>query len=513
MKKSENIIFHVLCMLITPLSIIFFLALTICALFLMGFTYMPEHVVVRNDIKMVARVSSFLDEMVYYYQYKNIFFYGKELGDEYYGSGGSDPLAQASVQTPVRWTFYDLDGNVIESDSGDKLYNNAGRSDMDEMDDVNKNDNFYDCSRIYDKEILEKAETRSMELALSYQAMYRNAEKEKSVNRPNQTIISQETIDVIEDFLINQGYSVVNSDSYYPPYLENADGLYAFWQSVSAGKNAEQEFLSIEQTGALYYSLLKYDNGNPYLVNEIIGWDEDCLPVISTSMCRGVLDWDLADDDFYYQIYPDNVSFDSCMLLRLKPVDKEFYELAEKYIFPIAYSNNNMFLCDWSCDNYNDLSFNDLFDFFYRIKNGESVNVQEFERIEAPYHYLCIPSELFEDTIMPYFDITADELRELSLYDSARDIYPWQEINCENVIHYPSVEPEVVKHQINENGTFTLTVNVRCNDFMTDCLFTHEVAIRQLESGGYQYLGNQIVYRSEFELPPNRSRLLNVFQE
>ena len=62
---------------------------------------------------MVARVNSFLDEQVDYYQYKNAFFYGKELGYEYYGSGGGDPLADTNVRIPKRWTLYDLDGNTI----------------------------------------------------------------------------------------------------------------------------------------------------------------------------------------------------------------------------------------------------------------------------------------------------------------------------------------------------------------------------------------------------------------
>ena len=83
------------------------------AIFVSGYAYTPEHVVVRNDIKMVARVSSFLDEQVDYYQYKNAFFYGKNLGYEYYGSGGGDPLADTDGRVPKRWTLYDLDGNTI----------------------------------------------------------------------------------------------------------------------------------------------------------------------------------------------------------------------------------------------------------------------------------------------------------------------------------------------------------------------------------------------------------------
>ncbi|MBT9617839.1 hypothetical protein [Mediterraneibacter faecis] len=42
---------------------------------------------------MVASVNSFLQEQVYYYEYKNLIFRGsEELGYENYGNGGRDPL-------------------------------------------------------------------------------------------------------------------------------------------------------------------------------------------------------------------------------------------------------------------------------------------------------------------------------------------------------------------------------------------------------------------------------------
>lgn len=155
-----------------------------------------------------------------------------------------------------------------------------------------------------------------------------------------------------------------------------------------------------------------------------------------------------------------------------------------------------------------DLSFNDLLEFFYKVRNNDYFYAQDYESVREPYYYSYIPASLFENTIMPYFDISLQEFRERNLYDSEKGIYPWQEICCDNVTYYPTVEQEVVNYQNNENGTFTFTVNVRCNDYKTDRLFTHEVVIRHLEDGGYQYLSNKITYKSEIELPPNKPRLL-----
>ena len=59
------------------------------------FFYSPEHVVERNGTRMVASVHSFLQEKVYYYEYKNVLFRGTEqIGWEDYGNGGGDPLQQ-----------------------------------------------------------------------------------------------------------------------------------------------------------------------------------------------------------------------------------------------------------------------------------------------------------------------------------------------------------------------------------------------------------------------------------
>lgn len=124
-KGTGQRIFCMLSMLIKMLSVFAFALLSFFSIFIMGFSYKPEHIVTKNGIKMIARATSFSDEQVYYYQYRNIFFYGKQLGYEYYGSGSRDPLAQTPLSEPVQWIFYDLDGNVIDSGSGDRSNDNG----------------------------------------------------------------------------------------------------------------------------------------------------------------------------------------------------------------------------------------------------------------------------------------------------------------------------------------------------------------------------------------------------
>lgn len=51
---------------------------------------------------------------------------------------------------------------------------------------------------------------------------------------------------------------------------------------------------------------------------------------------------------------------------RVLPLDETCREWNRKYILPIGYELNNMFLTDWSEEDFGDLDFYDAFDLFYR---------------------------------------------------------------------------------------------------------------------------------------------------
>lgn len=115
-KKRENKPFW-LCIVRIVLhlvSVVGVLVLGFYFFIFMVFAHTPEHVVEKNGIKMVASVNSFLDMNVDYYAYKNLLFYGKNLGHEWYGSGGNDPLDAEPPLEPKSWMFYDLDGNMLD---------------------------------------------------------------------------------------------------------------------------------------------------------------------------------------------------------------------------------------------------------------------------------------------------------------------------------------------------------------------------------------------------------------
>lgn len=62
-------------------------------------------------------------------------------------------------------------------------------------------------------------------------------------------------------------------------------------------------------------------------------------------------------------------------------------------------------------------------------------------------------------------------------------------------------ESEVISGQANPDGTITLQVWMLSTDLKADCLFSHEVTVRPLDDGRFQFVGNRITSRTEYGLP------------
>lgn len=272
--------------------------------------------------------------------------------------------------------------------------------------------------------------------------------------------------------------------------------------------DAEVSFWGVSSTGGLYYRKFCFVDGKSYGIFAGADWKDDGKLELLYAEKREIFYWDMTyNADFIYRDLHLDRHWDAAHLLRLHPVDKPMYDLTMKYILPIGYHNVNLFLLDWSSDDYGNLCFNDLLDYLYRLKYNDYLYARDYPRYTTPYSYSAIPAKLFEDTIVPYFDISMEEFRERALYDAENDIYPWQDISCDNVLYFPSLIPEVTECIEIDDSTKKLIVNVMCPDYQTDKLFVHEVTIRVLSDGEYQYIGNQITYRSDINIPSPQARI------
>ncbi len=74
----------------------------------------PEHVVEKENGKMVGYVYSFLRTRVDYYEYINFFLRSEKIKfSEDYGKGGFDPIENPNIHAVQEYTYYDKNGKVI----------------------------------------------------------------------------------------------------------------------------------------------------------------------------------------------------------------------------------------------------------------------------------------------------------------------------------------------------------------------------------------------------------------
>lgn len=220
-----------------------------------------------------------------------------------------------------------------------------------------------------------------------------------------------------------------------------------------------------------------------------------------------VWDWELTEKgNFFYRIFPaSDKHYADFILIRMKAPNLELYDLTMKYIWAGDYMATNVFLIDWTEDDFGDLCLNDLWDSLYYDCYG-----QYFEH-DCNLERRCymIPASELEEVILPHFNMSLDAFRQMAQYEEETDSYPWRKIVTNDLVflYYYCCEPEVTAYQANSDGTLTLTVEAISTDLKMDCLFAHEVTVRPLENGNFQFVGNKVTYQTEYGLPFCEPRL------
>lgn len=348
---------------------------------------------------------------------------------------------------------------------------------------------------------------RCLEIAEVCKDAYAAAEKVPVDFPADSFILSQNGFDAIEACMIDAGYPTLDSQGDYPTYLANSDGVYDFWECVTAEKPAQMWYLRVLESGGFSYILFRFDGtaGWYYIADVEYEGGED--PRISRMESHQVLDWELTQKgNFYYQTRPSDIHYVDYAVVRLIPPDRSLYDLTRKYILPVGYQATNLFLCDWNENDFGDVSFNDVFEYLYQLKENALLYAEDFPQHDDPY-YSMVPADMFEEAVLSYFDISRQELRERAMYDSQTQSYPWREEGTSEFLYFPFMDMEVTQYRDNPDGTITLTVNVSSPELKTDDLFGHEVTVRPLENGGFQYVANRITYQTEYGLPPSVPRL------
>lgn len=305
------------------------------------------------------------------------------------------------------------------------------------------------------------------------------------------------------------GYAAVDCENRVD--MTQMQSVMDFCDSVENQKEAEVTIIQVSSLGGFSVYHLQTENGVVHVKRCYYGYKDGIMKSEDEGEYQTDY-WRYTDDGYlmfsgtYFseELYVLTLSSaEEHVAFRILPLDAKCRELNEKYLLPIGYELNNMFLVDWNEDDFGDLNFYDMFDLLYpKLHNEKFPYVADDNLgIGAVYH---IPKTEFENVIMEYFNIDSETLQSKTVYDSEDSTYDKDSNSYEYEMIYASPYPpfgEVVDYTENADGTLTLIVDGVWPDYNSDLAFRNTVVVQPLEDGTFRYLSNSIE-QIELELPP-----------
>ena len=311
-------------------------------------------------------------------------------------------------------------------------------------------------------------------------------------------IADLETIRGIVNCLGENGYPAVDSRNQIN--MTDPEKVVEFCEKVDAQEEAEITILEVSYLGGFVKYDLHTKDGNVDVVRNYYKYENGDIQREVTGSYQAEY-WNYTEEGylmfsgvwFSEELYVLTLSGEEeHTALRVQPLDETYRELSRKYLRPIGFEQNNMFIVDWSEDDFGALNFYDMYDILYPKVNGQYVPYIADDNLAVSAVYR-IPKEEFESVIMKYFNIDSETLQSKTVYYSEDSTYEYKPRGFEEVEYPEYPYSEVVDFTENSDGTITLTANVVFPYAGDSKVYAHEVVVRPLEDGGVQYVSNQII--------------------
>ena len=337
--------------------------------------------------------------------------------------------------------------------------------------------------------IQEESEENADEIISVCINLYEKAEEENK-------LADLETIRSIVNRLGENGYPAV--DSRNQVNMTEAEQVLEFCEKVDAQEEAELTILEISYLGGFVKYDLHTKDGNVDVVRSYYGYENGEIQKEVTGRYQAEY-WNYTEEGylmfsgvwFSEELYVLTLSgAEEHTALRVLPLDETYRELSRKYLRPIGFEQNNMFIVDWSEEDFGDLNFYDMYDILYPKVNGQYVPYVADDNLSVSAVYQ-IPKEEFESVIMKYFNIDSEMLQSKTIYDSEDSTYEYKPRGFEEVEYPEYPYSEVVGFTENNDGT--LIANVVFPYAGDSKVYAHEVVVRPLEDGEVQYVSNRII--------------------
>ena len=337
--------------------------------------------------------------------------------------------------------------------------------------------------------------------------IYEHAYKGEASN----VVLNDETVLEMQNKLKEAGWPVTTTVTY--SNMENYESVDNFLKECMEGKHGSVVVYDVHYDGGISRMKFIFDGTDMYVVSARGIWNDDNNPGISCISYIRIKEWKYTDKGWFcYELCvpePPEVSeiVDGSCLIRVKPMTEEQRETSERCVRGLGYQGNNLLCSNWDTDHMDELDYNGMYEYLYRMKYQEKFNSEDFPN--------GIPKEEFESLIMEYLPVTEEQIREYAVFDEENQTYLWARLGCGNYApaFFGTSLPEVVDIKENEDGTVTLTVEAVCDMVICDdAVITHELTVRFAEDGSFQYLGNEILGDGIMHIPDYQYRI-NITKE
>lgn len=327
--------------------------------------------------------------------------------------------------------------------------------------------------------------TESQKVAECYRDIYEQAIDDDSIG-------NVETIKNIVKRIGANGYIVVDAGNQID--MINREQLMNFIGKVADGLEAEATLICVMENGDYTRFDFQSSGGSVQITRSYLAWNGK-NPEVKSKEEYTAYTWEYSEDGYLFFEQYRMSGYDGPSghtAVRIQPLDEKCREVNRKYLLPMSYGLNNMFVVDWNEEDFGELDFYDIYDkFYFEMYNAPSPYLtDENLGVGAVYH---ISKKEFEKVIKLHFKIDSKTLQsKLKYYEEdqsyeyrPRGFYEWEPPS------YPF--PEVVEYVENRDGTITLTVHAVYPDHNSSKAYEHLVVIRPLAEGGFQYVSNSIL--------------------
>lgn len=329
------------------------------------------------------------------------------------------------------------------------------------------------------KDILEAGQ----EAGKCFQDIYTSASVSGTLENPK-------TMEAILECLGSAGYSAVDEDNQFN--MTHPEPAEAFCQKVSEGQPGEMRLIVVMSAASFSCYDFSSDGDGVEITKCVVNWNEN-QPEAGFKEEFSAVSWTYTDKGYLFFERSLPTGYEKTMGytgIRVKPLDVRCREACRDYIAPVNYYLNNMFICDWDETNFNTLNFYDLFELLYRMDYGRE-SPYGIETEDSRYE---IPENEFEELFLKYFNMDAETLQKRTVYHKENQMYQYRPRGMHDAARITNIPyPEVVDCIQNSDGTLTLTVDAIWPAKMMDKAFSHQVVIRPMEDGSFQYVSNAVI--------------------